>query len=195
MLEAARTIAVGMTGASGSVYGLDLLRRLEKEPAVTRVFLVVSPSGLQVSRHELGIDLNELSSLGLSKVEVLSSDDLFAPIASGSFPLSGMAVLPCSMGTVGALASAAPRNLLHRAADVCLKERRPLVLVPRETPLGVLHLENLLRLARAGATILPAMPAFYHHPDSLEALVSTVTWRVMQHLGLPVPASSQWKGE
>ena len=169
-----KRITVGITGASGAVYAQRLLWHLERSDEVGHVLLVASKAGRRVLSEELDLgagDLVEaLAGRASTKIEVLPLGDIGATIASGSYPVDGMAIVPCSMSTVGALASGAVTNLIHRAADVMLKEGRRLVLVPRETPLHEIHLENLLRLRRAGATIVPAMPSFYHRPDSIERL-------------------------
>jgi len=192
-----KTFIVAITGASGSIYGWDLLQRLEKAPEVTRVFLVVSRPGRDVFRMETGQSLvgpDDARRLGLSKAVWLDEADWFAPIASGSCATDGMVIAPCTMSTLGEIAAGTGRNLIHRAADVCLKERRPLVIVPRETPLNTIHLENMLRAARAGAIILPAMPSFYSRPQNIDDLVGTVSARVMAVLGLPLPDNLTWTG-
>lgn len=192
-----KTFIVAITGASGSIYGWDLLQRLEKAPEVTRVFLVVSRPGRDVFRMETGRSLagpDDARRLGLSKAAWLDEADWFAPIASGSCATDGMVIAPCTMSTLGEIAAGTGRNLIHRAADVCLKERRPLVIVPRETPLNTIHLENMLRAARAGAIILPAMPSFYSRPQNIDDLVGTVSARVMAALGLPLPDNLTWTG-
>jgi 4-hydroxy-3-polyprenylbenzoate decarboxylase len=130
-----------------------------------------------------------------SKIIVFHPGDIGASIASGSFPVDGMAVIPCSSSTLGVLASGSCRNLLHRAADVCLKEGRNLVLVVRETPLSAIHLENMLKLRHAGAMIVPAMPAFYHRPADLISLVDHFVYRVMDHLGLAHSQQTMWQGD
>src|SRR5262249_41585072 len=130
-----------------------------------------------------------------TKTVFFHAGDIGAAIASGSYPVDAMAIIPCSASTLGVLASGSARNLLHRAADVCLKEGRRLVIVPRETPLSTIHLENLLRLRQAGAMIVPAMPAFYHRPVDIAALVDHFVYRVMDHLGLQHSQETVWHGD
>src|SRR5262249_33311106 len=130
-----------------------------------------------------------------SKTAIFHAGDIGAAIASGSYPVDAMAIIPCSASTLGVLASGAARNLLHRAADVCLKEGRRLVIVPRETPLSTIHLENMLRLRQAGAMIVPAMPAFYHRPADITGLVDHFVYRVMDHLGVPHTSETVWHGD
>jgi len=161
------TIAVGVTGASGAVYAQTLVRLLDADSRVARVFLVASDAGLRLLATELGITAangRKLASLlagtAAKKVELLSNRDIGASIASGSAVPDAMAVIPCSAGALGAIAAGTAADLLTRAADVCLKERRPLVLCLRETPLNRVHMENMLRAHDAGAVIMPAMPAF-----------------------------------
>jgi len=192
-----KTVIVAITGASGSVYGLDLLQRLENAPEVARIYLVVSKPGRDVLLMETGRSLagpDDVVRLGLSKAAWLDEADWFAPIASGSCATDGMVIAPCTMSTLGEIAAGTGRNLIHRAADVCLKERRPLVIVPRETPLSTIHLKNMLRAARAGAIILPAMPSFYSRPQNIDDLVGTVSARVIAALGLPLPDNLTWSG-
>ncbi|HOT02542.1 MAG TPA: UbiX family flavin prenyltransferase [Acidobacteriota bacterium] len=189
---------MAITGASGSIYGWDLLQRLETATDVARIFLVVSRPGRDVFRMETGQSLagpEDAVRLGLSKAVWFDESDWFAPIASGSCATDGMVIAPCTMSTLGEIAAGTGRNLIHRAADVCLKERRPLVLVPRETPLNIIHLENMLRAARAGAIILPAMPAFYSRPQSIDELAGTVSARVLAVLGSPLPDNLTWTGQ
>ncbi|MDA8145656.1 MAG: UbiX family flavin prenyltransferase [Thermaerobacter sp.] len=181
---------VGITGASGAAYGRRLVEvLLEREQ---EVWLVVTPAGRQVLRQEGGIHLpedprdaarvaGEAFGAGLTYFDAA---DLNAPPASGSVPLDGTALVPCSMGALSAVATGAARNLLERAADVALKEGRRLVLVPRETPLSLVHLRNLVAAAEAGARIVPAMPGFYHQPRRVEDLVDFVVGRVLRALGL-----------
>jgi 4-hydroxy-3-polyprenylbenzoate decarboxylase len=192
-----QTIVLAITGASGCVYAWDLIHKLHACNAVGAVHLIVSGPGRQVLREETGLRLegqSDLATHGLTRVYWLDEYNFAAPVASGSFPTDAMVIIPCTMGTLGSIASGAGRNLIHRAADVTLKERRPLILVPRETPLHAIHLENMLRLAQAGAILLPAMPSFYHHPVSLQDVIDGFTWRVMATLGLPVPDHSIWQG-
>jgi len=192
-----KTFIVAITGASGAAYGWDLLQRLEGAPEVARIYLVVSKPGRDVLLMETGRSMagpDDVERLGLSKAVWLEESDWFAPIASGSCATDGMVIAPCTMSTLGEIAAGTSRNLIHRAADVCLKERRPLVLVPRETPLNTIHLSNMLRAARAGAVILPAMPSFYSRPQSVDDLVGTVSARVMAVLGLPLPDNLAWAG-
>ncbi len=192
-----KTFIVAITGASGAAYGWDLLQRLEGAPEVARIYLVVSKPGRDVLLMETGRSMagpDDVERLGLSKAVWLEESDWFAPIASGSCATDGMVIAPCTMSTLGEIAAGTGRNLIHRAADVCLKERRPLVIVPRETPLSTIHLKNMLRAARAGAIILPAMPSFYSRPQNIDDLVGTVSARVIAALGLPLPDNLTWSG-
>lgn len=194
-------IVVAVTGASGSIYSLRLLSALLSRPCV--VHLMVSRAGSRVMAHETdcgGNILDYLKSSGAvlhpeAELKQWDPEDLFAPPASGSFRHAGMAVCPCSMKTLGAVASGISNTLIHRAADVCLKEKRPLVLLTREMPLSLIHLENMTRAARAGATIFPASPGFYFKPDTVTDLVDSVIWRVLDHLGLPSETTKRWGKE
>jgi 4-hydroxy-3-polyprenylbenzoate decarboxylase len=195
-----KTITVAITGASGAIYARRLLWHVERGAEVGRVYLVVSAPGRRVLAEELDVTgsgdalVTELVGAPSEKIQLVPSSDIGATIASGSYPIDGMVVVPCSVSTVGALASGAVTNLIHRAADVCLKEGRRLVLVPRETPLHAIHLENLLRLRNAGAMIVPAMPGFYHRPQTIEQLVDHFVFRLMDHLGLDHDRSTTWTG-
>lgn len=188
---------LGITGASGVIYGIRTLKALLELDV--DVHLIVSASGASVLTHEMGSSdiLCLLQQLGVKGVQdrlaIHAPDDFFTPPASGSFRHNGMIIAPCAMRSIGNLASGIGDNLLHRAGDVALKERRPLILVPRETPFNRIHLENLLRLQDAGATILPAAPSFYHQPASVDALVDTVVARILDHLRLPQNLMPQWK--
>ena len=195
-------LIVAICGASGSIYAVTLLRELLARPL--EVHVIASPAGRQVMSHELGYKGN-LSALleetfrsfrdpGASLVEH-RAETFFAPPASGSFKHGGMVVVPCSMKTLAAIAAGVADNLVTRAADVCLKERRPLILVPRETPLSTIHLENMLRAARAGALILPPAPAFYHGPKTVEDLVDFVVARILDHLGISHRLVGEWTYE
>jgi 4-hydroxy-3-polyprenylbenzoate decarboxylase len=198
-------LTVAITGASGSIYAHRTLRYLAASGALERINLIMSNSAQTVARVELGADLREADDrkvnewVGLAPdsklVRLHRLDNLAATPASGSHMQAGMIVVPCSMGTLGAIASGAGTNLIHRAADVTLKEGRKLVLVPRETPLNAIHLENMLRLAHAGARILPASPGFYHRPESIEALVDHLVFRILDQFGVPHSQATRWKGE
>lgn len=190
---------VAITGASGAIYGLELLRVLAARGH--KVHAVVSEGGARVLRHECGLSVNPkrpdadvLAPVHGDRVVPHAIENYGARIASGSYALAGMAVCPCSMGTLGRIAGGIADNLVTRAADVCLKEGRRLVLVPRETPLSSIHLENMLRLARAGAVILPASPGFYHAPAGMEDLVSFVVARCLEQLGLTQDLVEPWRG-
>jgi flavin prenyltransferase len=196
-----RIITVGVTGASGAVYAQSLLRLLEADRRVARVFLVATEAGLRLLSTELGAvaaDGKKLPSLltgtPAKKIEYLPNKDIGASIASGSAVVDGMAVIPCSAGALGSIAAGTSGDLLTRAADVCLKERRPLVLCLRETPLNRIHLENMLRVHDAGAVVMPAMPAFYYEPKSLADMVEQFCYRVLAQLGLPQEKQYRWKG-
>jgi 4-hydroxy-3-polyprenylbenzoate decarboxylase len=184
---------VCMTGASGSIYGLRLLRAL---CAMTvEVHLVASAWGSRVVAEETGRGLESwLGELGPGRVEIHSPEDLASPLASGSFRLDGTVIVPASMGSVGALATGNVRNLVHRAGAVALKEGWPLVVVPRESPLSLVDLKNLVSLAEAGAAIMPASPAFYHCPKDIDALVDDFLSRILDRLGVPNNLARPWEG-
>jgi len=197
---------VAITGASGTIYAQRTLIYLAQSDAVSAINLIVSGTAGIVAQVETGTNalreptaekLNEW--LGLPKESKLIRywrlDNLAAKPASGSNKQSGMIIVPCSMGTLGAIATGAGTNLIHRAADVCLKEGRKLVLVPRETPYNAIHLENMLRLARAGARILPASPGFYHKPNTIEELVDHLVFRILDQFDIPHSRKTQWTGE
>jgi 4-hydroxy-3-polyprenylbenzoate decarboxylase len=187
-------VTFGITGASGAPYAVRLLRALNDSG--TPVRLIVSGYGLRLLAEESGIDgIDALRAAtgDWSLVELYDSLDRGATPASGSAPSAGMVVCPCSMGTLASIAAGTSRNLVERAADVALKERRPLILVPRETPLSLIHLENMTRLTRAGATIMPAAPGFYHRPKSIEDLVDFVAARILDHLGVEHGIGKRWK--
>lgn len=195
------SITVGVTGASGAVYAQSLLRMLDADKRVEKVYLVVSDAGLRLLAMELDVvaaDQKKLPALltktSASKIEFLPNKDIGATIASGSAIVDAMAVIPCSAGALGAIASGIASDLLTRAADVCLKERRPVVLCLRETPLNRIHLENMLRVHDAGATLMPAMPAFYFGPKTVGDLVEQYCFRVMAQLGIPQEKQFRWKG-
>lgn len=196
-----KTVAVAFTGASGMPYGLRLLECLIAARA--RVFLLYSPAAQVVAKQELELTLPTQPAAATSyfaeryraepgQLTVFGREDWMSPVASGSNPPDAMAVCPCSMGTLGALAAGLADNLIERAADVMLKERRTLVLVPRETPLSAIHLENMLKLSRAGAVILPPSPGFYAHPRTVEDLVDFVVARVLDQLGVGHALGPRW---
>jgi 4-hydroxy-3-polyprenylbenzoate decarboxylase len=194
-------LVVAMTGASGSPYGVRLLDILLR--AGRTVHLVISPAATQVMERELGVSVDVarfdprlvLKTTDVSNLHYHHYRDFSAGIASGSFRTAGMAVCPCSMGTVAAIAHGTSENLIHRAADVHLKERRKLIVVPRETPLGLIQLRNLATLAEAGAVVLPAMPAFYTLPKSVDDLVDFVVGRVCDQLGVEHKLFPRWGRE
>ena len=200
-----RTFAFGITGGSGALYALRTLRALIE--LGHDVHLVISPSGEKILQLEselrLGQTLREKERAFCEALEVdgkpgslrlFDRDNVAAPMASGSFPSAGMVIVPCSTGTLGRVASGISSNLIERAADVMLKERRPLVLVPRETPLSEIHLNNMLTLRRAGADILPAMPGFYHKPQSIADLVDMIAGRILDRLGVESDLYPKWGG-
>jgi flavin prenyltransferase len=198
-------LTVAITGASGTIYAKRTLQLLAASGVVETVNLIMSGTAETVAKVELGINLRDAGAatinswLGLSQdsgiIRLWRLDNLAARPSSGSNKQAGMIIVPCSMGTLGAIASGAGVNLIHRAADVCLKEGRKLVLVPRETPLNAIHLENMLRLAHAGARILPASPGFYHRPKSIEDLVEHLCYRILDQFDIPHSNATQWTGE
>src|SRR3954468_17981890 len=198
-------LTVGITGASGTIYAHRTLVHLASSGVVERINLIMSGTSLTVARVELGVDLRDADQrkvndwVGLARdsrlIHLHRLDNLAAKPSSGSHQQAGMIIVPCSMGTLGAIASGAGANLIHRAADVTLKEGRKLVLVPRETPYNVIHLENMLRLSRAGAQIVAASPGFYHRPQTIEALVDHLCFRILDQFGIPHSTATRWKGE
>jgi 4-hydroxy-3-polyprenylbenzoate decarboxylase len=194
-------VTVGVTGASGAILAQKTLALLEEDPRVARVHLVVTEAGQRLFAEELGIasgDLKQLPSrmLGhaVAKIDVLPNKDVGASIASGSYVVDSMVVIPCSMGTLGAIASGISDDLVARAADVMLKEGRKLVLCVRDTPFNRVHLENMLRAQQAGAVIMPAVPAFYHQPKTIDDLVTQFVCRVLAQIGLSQDKMYRWAG-
>jgi flavin prenyltransferase len=199
-----KTVAVALTGASGMPYGLRLAECLVS--AGCKVYLLYSQAAHVVAKQEMVVVLppratdaervfTERWHAAPGQVRVFSREDWFAPVASGSNPADAMVICPCSMGTVAAVAVGLSDSLIERAADVMLKEGRKLVLVPREAPFSVIHLENMLTLARAGAVILPASPAFYHHPRTVEDLVDFIVARVLDQIGVSHELTRRWGAE
>ena len=195
-----QVVVVGITGASGIVIAARLVRSLV-ETAEAEVHLVISKHGRLTMVEEMEIEgsgdkmLREFAGdAAAQRVRLHPIDDVGAPIASGSFQTAGMVVVPCSANTLGCLASGVTHNLIHRAADVTLKERRPLLLAFRETPLHAVHIENMQRLARAGATIFPIAPAFYHRPRTLDDIIDQYVARLLDHLKLPHTLGVRWSG-
>ncbi len=189
-------ILLALTGASGSIYGLRLLEELLR--GGHQVTFVSSESGRKVCLYETGLTLDDADSLKQrwqlpeALLTIRAADDLWAPEASGSAAPDVMIIVPCSMGTLGRIAAGISGNLIERVADVMLKENRPFLLVPRETPFSAIHLENLLKLSRCGARIIPAMPAFYQKPESVDELVNFVVGKVLDQLGVDHSLFKRW---
>ena len=196
-----KRIVIALTGASGSIYGLRLVKALAETG--THMDLIVSKAAFIVAQEELGLSEKAfgetlegmVAKTPASILHLHDVHDFTAPPASGSCPIHAMVVVPCTMATLAAIATGCGTNLIHRAADVTLKERRPLILVPREMPYSLIHLKNMTAAAEAGATLLPASPAFYSRPKTLEALADTVVARILDHIGI-TPAQDlvpRWK--
>ncbi|HQU81772.1 MAG TPA: flavin prenyltransferase UbiX [Pyrinomonadaceae bacterium] len=198
-------LTVAITGASGTIYAQRVLQLLAESGAVKTINLIMSGVVPTVAQVELGVNLKEPTQekinawLGLEKdsklIRYWRLDNLAAKPSSGSNKQIGMIVVPCSMGTLGAIASGAGTNLIHRAADVCLKEQRKLVIVPRETPYNAIHLENMLKLARMNVCILPASPSFYHRPKTIDDMVNHLCYRILDQFDIPHSRKTQWTGE
>ncbi|MBP9665205.1 MAG: UbiX family flavin prenyltransferase [Pyrinomonadaceae bacterium] len=198
-------ITFAITGASGSIYAHRTLQLLAASGAVETINLILSSTAATVARVEMGVNLQDADTarinewLGIGRdsklIRLWRLDNLAAKPSSGSNKQAGMLIVPCSMATLGAIASGAGTNLIHRAADVCLKEGRKLLVVPRETPYNAIHLENMLRLSRAGARILPASPGFYHRPQTIDELVEHLCFRILDQFDIPHSKKSQWTGE
>lgn len=193
-------LTVAITGASGAVFCREALRALEADDRVARVSFVPSENSLRVLAEELGVSgrnglLEKLLGGTAKKTVQLSDSDIGASIASGSYPSAGMIVLPCSMGTLSAIANGLADSLIARAADVNLKERRPLVLCVRETPFNRIHLRNMMLAAEAGATIFPCIPTLYNKPVNSDEMARQFANRVLAHIGLQQPGAYVWKGD
>jgi 4-hydroxy-3-polyprenylbenzoate decarboxylase len=193
-----QNLTVATTGASGSVFLRQFLVAVERDKRVQTVNLIASDSALRVMAEELGLKgrsnlVVQLIGKPSRKIHQQSNTDIGANVASGSYPADAMVVLPCSMGTLARIANGIASQLIERAADVCLKEKRPLVLCVRETPLNKIHIRNMYRAADAGATVFPLIPAFYNLPTSLDAMACEFAFRVLAHLGLPQPSAYRWK--
>ncbi len=196
-----KSLVLAVTGASGAIFARRMLQMLEADTRVGKIHLVISGSGLKVLREELGLDVSRsaaipslLAGRATRKTVYLLDSDVGASIASGSYPLDGMVVIPCSTGCLGQIANGISSTLIERAADVCLKERRKLILAIRDTPFSRVHLENMLRAHQAGAEIFPIIPAFYHRPQSIDDLVSQFCCRVLAHLGVEQRKQFRWTG-
>jgi len=198
-------LTVAITGASGAMYGQRTLTHLAASGVVERINLIFSDAARTVAMVELGLDLRDADEKKINEwiglptdariVRLHRLDNMAATPSSGSHPQAGMIIVPCSMGTLGAIASGAGTNLIHRAADVTLKEGRKLVIVPRESPYNAIHLENMLKLAHAGAQILPASPGFYHRPGTIEELVDHLCFRILDQFAIPHSTATRWKGD
>ena len=200
-INALQTLTLAVTGASGTILSFQMLRALASDARVGRIHLVVSPSALRVMAEEAGVSGRNslvekiLSGSNLASAEKIvqhAHEDVGAPIASGSYPSDGMIVLPCSMGTLAGIAHGLAGNLVERAADVCLKERRRLVLCVRETPLNLIHLRNMAAVTEAGATVFPVVPSFYNQPKTMDDMARNFVHRVLQHIGLPQEGAFVW---
>jgi flavin prenyltransferase len=195
-----QNLTIATTGASGSLFLKHFLLAAERDPRVKNVNFIASDSALRVMAEELGLSGRSnlvrqiLGRKSTRKIHQQANADIGANIASGSYPVDAMVVLPCSMGTLARIANGIASQLIERAADVCLKEKRPLVLCVRETPLNKIHIRNMYRAADAGATIYPLIPAFYFRPAGLDAMAREFAYRVLAHIGLPQPSAYRWKG-
>ena len=193
-------LVVAVTGASGAIYAQRFLREAAK--VYEEILLIMSEQAFQVASTELDMKLTRESFSTLAwlggdypHIRLLESRNYFTPPASGSFRHDGMVIVPCSMGTAGRIAHGISDDLVTRSADVCLKEGRKLVLVPRETPYNAIHLENMLRLAHAGARILPASPGFYHRPQTIGELVDHLCYRILDQFDIPHSSRTRWTGD
>jgi 4-hydroxy-3-polyprenylbenzoate decarboxylase len=198
--EAPTNITLAVTGASGSIYAAEILRALAADDRITKINFVASDSALRVFAEELQLsgrnDLAEkLLGAPCPKLQQHAETDIGANIASGSYPTNAMIVLPCSMGTLASIANGLAQNLIHRAADVCVKENRPLILCIRETPFNRIHIRNMQLASDAGATIFPAIPTLYNHPQSTQEMARNFVHRVLAHIGLPQPNAYQWQSD
>jgi 4-hydroxy-3-polyprenylbenzoate decarboxylase len=184
-----KKIILGITGASGSIYAVQFLKHMQR--ADVEVHAIISTAGRQVLQHELGVTPDDLQEF---VAQWHAIDNMAAPMSSGSSGFDAMLILPCTMGSLGAIANGVAKNLIHRAADVILKERKTLLLAVRETPLNRIHLENMLKVHDAGAVLCPPMPSFYHHPASIEEMAGFIAGRLADLLGIEVSGMKRWQG-
>jgi 4-hydroxy-3-polyprenylbenzoate decarboxylase len=198
-----KNLTVATTGASGAIFLRHFLLAVDGDNRVQTVNFIASDSALRVLAEELDLKgrsdlvaqvLGSSAKKSKSKIQVQSNADVGANVASGSYPADAMVVIPCSVGTLARIANGVAAQLIERAADVTLKEKRPLALCVRETPLNKIHIRNMYRAADAGATVFPLIPAFYYHPASLDEMAREFAYRVLAHLGLPQPQAFRWKG-
>lgn len=198
-----QNFTVATTGASGALFLKHFLVAVDRDHRVQTVNFIASDGALRVIAEELGLRgrsnlvgqiLGRSAGKSARKIHIQANADIGANIASGSYPTDAMVVIPCSMGTLARIANGIASQLIERAADVCLKEKRPLVLCVRETPLNKIHIRNMYRAADAGATVFPLIPAFYFRPTNLDAIAREFAYRVLSHLGLPQPDAYRWKG-
>ena len=204
--HAPQNLTVATTGASGSIFLRQLLRAVERDQRVQTVNFVASDGALRVMAEELGLHgrsnlvgqilgrPDKRATKSSRKIQPQANADIGANVASGSYPADAMIIIPCSMGTLARIANGNASQLIERSADVCLKEKRPLVLCVRETPLNKIHIRNLYRAADAGATVFPLIPAYYFRPATLDAMASEFAYRVLAHIGLPQRNAYRWKG-
>ena len=197
--SAPQNLTVATTGASGSLFLREFLLAVDRDKRVKTVNFIASDSALRVMAEEVGLrGRSDLVSRVLGKaslkIQLQSNSDIGANVASGSYPADAMVVIPCSVGTLARIANGIASHLIERAADVCLKEKRPLLLCVRETPLNKIHIRNMYRAADAGATIFPLIPAFYNRPASVDVMAREFAYRVLAYLGLPQPGAYRWKG-
>ena len=193
-----QNLTIATTGASGSLFLKHFLLAIERDQRIKTVNFIASDSALRVLAEELGLKgrtnlMQQLLGKSSRKIQQQSNADIGANVASGSYPTEAMVVIPCSVGTLSRIASGDASHLIERAADVSLKEKRPLVLSVRETPLNKIHIRNMYRAADAGATIFPIIPTFYNRPTSFEVLATEFAFRVLAHIGLPQPTAYRWK--
>jgi flavin prenyltransferase len=202
-----QNLTVATTGASGAIFLRQFLHTVQSDGRVETVNFIASDSALRVMAEELNLKgrsnligqilqtpVAKPAKRSSTKIQLQSNDDIGANVASGSYPADAMVVIPCSVGTLARIANGIASHLIERAADVTLKEKRPLVLCVRETPLNKIHIRNMYRAADAGATIFPLIPAFYYRPASLDEMAREFAYRVLAHLGLPQPQAFRWKG-
>ena len=197
MVQVPQNLTIAATGASGAMFAKELLRAVEADERVTIVNFIASENALRVFAEELDIRgrsdlLSQLLGAPSKKIKQQGNNDIGANVASGSYPTDAMIVLPCSMGTLARIANGLAGNLIERAADVCLKEKRPLVLCVRETPLNKIHIRNMYRAADAGASVYPLIPTFYNRPNSVEEMARQFAYRVLAHVGLRQEGAFTW---